>query len=337
MSHLLNLHFLSLLTTAAARSGSDLRAVLASLELGIHTDEGKAPILPLSVLVALFEQLEARATTGRFLFAYTDIYNFDTIPALSAFLASAQSLRQLKPVLDWVPVLVHPDLVFEINDHGDAMSLRPRVTANDPRLVDHPLLIEMMMAIVMRMGHQIADSRGYITQIRFKHRPLCNPSAYEAYFQCRIDFQASDNAMVADSHLLDGALPGSLPLAHSRAEASIRQYVLGDGIAPPLVMQAEMQLRQHRALLGEGLDGLAHALHIQPRTLQRALKKAGSSYSQLLAQVRKDMATAMLRDSDLDIDSIALKLGFNERRSFTLAFRQWQGITPTAYRIKFTQ
>lgn len=40
----------------------------------------------------------------------------------------------------------------------------------------------------------------------------------------------------------------------------------------------------------------------------------------------------MLRDSALDIDSIGMKLGFSERRSFTRAFRAWQGGAPSAYR-----
>ncbi|MEO6698487.1 MAG: helix-turn-helix transcriptional regulator, partial [Paraperlucidibaca sp.] len=109
-------------------------------------------------------------------------------------------------------------------------------------------------------------------------------------------------------------------------------HLLGDGLSPPLAMQAEMLLRQRIALLSEGLEGLAKYLHLHPRALQRELSKAGTSYSALVAHIRHDQASAMLRDTVLDIDSIALKLGFSERRSFTLAFRQWQGCTPSDYR-----
>ena len=45
----------------------------------------------------------------------------------------------------------------------------------------------------------------------------------------------------------------------------------------------------------------------------------------------------MLRDMNLDIESIALKLGFNERRSFTLAFKHWQGMSPSQYRQHIKQ
>jgi AraC-like DNA-binding protein len=40
----------------------------------------------------------------------------------------------------------------------------------------------------------------------------------------------------------------------------------------------------------------------------------------------------MLRGGELDIESIGIKLGYVERRSFTHAFQKWQGQTQSAYR-----
>ena len=71
---------------------------------------------------------------------------------------------------------------------------------------------------------------------------------------------------------------------------------------------------------------------MHPRTLQRRLRERGLRYSELLARTRHDLACQMLRETELDIDSVGFKLGFKERRSFTQAFGQWQGQTPTNYR-----
>jgi AraC-like DNA-binding protein len=185
---------------------------------------------------------------------------------------------------------------------------------------------------VVRIIHQVAPDVRNINRIDLKHAAQCEPSVYQAYFHCPVNFQAERNTMYGDNQLLDGVLPGSLPQAHTSAEATIRRHLLGDGLSPPLAMQAAMLLRQRIALLSEGLEGLAKHLHLHPRALQRELSKAGTSYSALVAHIRHDQASAMLRDTVLDIDSIALKLGFSERRSFTLAFRQWQGCTPSDYR-----
>ena len=332
MKHYIGLEFLSILTTASARSGSNLNAVLTSLALGIHTQEGRPIPLPLPLLTSLFEQLDARANRGRFIFALADSFNFDAMPAVSAFLASAHSLRQLNSLLEWVPVLVHPNLRFDIEDHGSAISLHPRVDSEDLRLIDHPLLVELMMAIVAHISAQVAPNMPGARAVTFKHAPAADPALYEAYFKCPVGFHGDANTMIGDNQLLDGILPGSLPQAHKSAEETIRQHLLGDGLAPPLTMQIDYLFRQRLSLFSEGLAGLAKAMNMHPRTLQRQLRHVGSSYSMLLRRLRHEHAADMLRDPSLDIDSIALKLGFTERRSFTLAFRQWQGCSPREYR-----
>ena len=331
-THELGLPFLSMLTLAAARCGSDLKAVLASLQLGLHTREGRPPVLPLSVLAALVEQLEARATQGRFVFALADVFNFDNQPAVAAFFTSARDLRQLQRLLEWVPALVHPALRFEISDQAPEAWLYPRVVSAEARLVDHPLLVELLTAAVVHMTRLVAPHVAVTQSVAFRHGPYGDPAEYERYFGRPVAFHAPRNALHGDARWLDSPLPGSLPQAHARAEEAIHRQVLGDGLAPSLLVQAEQLLSQRTALFSEGLGGLAAALRMHPRTLQRRLLAAGSSYAALVTRLRHRQACAMLRDTELDIDSIALKLGFSERRSFTLAFRQWQGRTPSDYR-----
>jgi len=332
MAQVLGLHFLSLLTTAAARTGSDLKVALASLALGVHTGEGRPPFLPLSVLAALVEQLEARARHGRFVFALADVFNFDNFPAVAAFLASAGNLRQAHQLLAWVPELVHPALRFEVVEQARETCLCPQVVADVPRLRDHPLLTELMTAAAVHLGRLMAPGLPVVRGVEFRHAPLAEVAVYEAWFACPVRFHADRNALLGDSRLIDGPLPGSLPQAHASAEEAIRVHLLGDGLAPPLAVQAEALLRQRPVLLGEGVEALAALLRLHPRALQRRLREAGTSYSALVARLRHEQACAMLRDDALDIESIALKLGFSERRSFTLAFRQWQGCAPSDYR-----
>lgn len=332
MGRVIGLHFLSLLTTAAARTGSDLKAVLAALDLGVHTREGRPPLLPLTLLAALMEQLESRATRGRFVFALAEVFNFDGQPAVAAFLTSARNLRQLHRLLEWVPELVHPDLRFEIRDQAPEAWLHPAVTSAEPRLADHPLLIELMTAVAVHIGRLVAPQLAVVRQVEFRHGPLADPAHYEAWFGCPVTFHAARNTLRGDSHLLDGALPGSLPQANASAEETIRVHILGDGVAPSLAAEAERLLRQRPALFSEGLAGLAAALRLHPRTLQRRLREAGQDYAGLVARLRHELACEMLREGTLDIDSIGIKLGFSERRSFTRAFSQWQGMPPSAYR-----
>jgi len=332
MAQTIDLHFLSLLSAASVRTGADLRYVMSSLGLSLNTQAERSPPLPLGVLASLVEQLEARSTRGRFVFALADVFNFDGLPAVSAYLNSANSLRQLNQFLQWVPSIVHPNLRFQIDDNGAMAWLHPVVESADDRLCDHPLLIELMSAVVVHIGRVLSPGLEPVRQIDFCHAPLVARQDYEDYFGCPVHFHCSDNTLYGEGRLLDGQLPGSLPEANAFAEQTIQISLLGDGVAPPLQIQVETLLRRRLSLFGDGLPALAAALQLKPRTLQRRFRDHGICYKQLIARLRHELACEMLRNTSLDIDSIALKLGYAERRSFSYAFRCWQGQSPSMYR-----
>ena len=71
------------------------------------------------------------------------------------------------------------------------------------------------------------------------------------------------------------------------------------------------------------------------RTLQRRLDEEGVTYSQLLEDLRHDLAIYLLRDRDRQVSEISQELGYREPAIFTRAFRRWTGVTPSQYRRDF--
>ena len=69
-----------------------------------------------------------------------------------------------------------------------------------------------------------------------------------------------------------------------------------------------------------------------PRTLQRRLEAVGTTYQELLDDVRRQSARRLLSNTDLDAGEVAFLLGFEELNSFTRAFHTWEGTTPTRWR-----
>ena len=67
-------------------------------------------------------------------------------------------------------------------------------------------------------------------------------------------------------------------------------------------------------------------------TLQRHLQQAGTSYQEILDQLRRELAEHYLQHSELPIQDIAAYLGFSYTRSFHRSFKQWTGCTPGQYR-----
>ncbi len=81
-------------------------------------------------------------------------------------------------------------------------------------------------------------------------------------------------------------------------------------------------------------DDLAATLHISSPTLRRKLKDEGTSYQKIKDSVRCDIAIEKISVQQMAVNDVAQLLGFAEPRSFTRAFKQWTGVTPSVYRRK---
>ncbi len=79
-------------------------------------------------------------------------------------------------------------------------------------------------------------------------------------------------------------------------------------------------------------DDLAITVHMSPPTLRRKLKEEGSSYQKIKDAIRCDIAIEKISIQQMAVSDVAELLGFAESRSFTRAFKQWTGVTPSAYR-----
>ncbi len=81
-----------------------------------------------------------------------------------------------------------------------------------------------------------------------------------------------------------------------------------------------------------GLEQVAQALGMHPRTLQRRLSALGQDYSDLLSQIRFEKTLRLMADPDRRVFDIALELGFQDASNFSRSFRHWTGVTPTQFR-----
>jgi AraC-like DNA-binding protein len=143
------------------------------------------------------------------------------------------------------------------------------------------------------------------------------------------------------------------PMASMRFPVSWLAQSLPDGAAASAQLarklcEQEMALIQPvsslaarvRAELAKGLndsrypsrDEMAARLHMSASTLKRRLQSEGFSFSALLDEARHRDAATLLDGTALRIEDIAERLGFQNTANFTRAFKQWAGITPSAWR-----
>lgn len=68
------------------------------------------------------------------------------------------------------------------------------------------------------------------------------------------------------------------------------------------------------------------------RTLQRKLKDEGTTFSETIDGVRRELAEAYIRDQNLTLTEISFLLGFGDTSSFSRAYKRWTGQPPSAQR-----
>lgn len=80
------------------------------------------------------------------------------------------------------------------------------------------------------------------------------------------------------------------------------------------------------------LEAVAARLFLSDRSLKRKLQSADTSFQKLLNEALQREAERLMLNPDLDLQQIAVKLGYQDPESFTRAFRRWTGAVPSAHR-----
>jgi AraC-like DNA-binding protein len=111
-----------------------------------------------------------------------------------------------------------------------------------------------------------------------------------------------------------------LALAHRRDDLSQLRTKVENAISS--------LLPHGRVLVGD----IAHTLGMSRRTLERKLSEEGLNFTEVIQQLRRDLAVRYLNERNLHVSKIAWLLGFREVSSFTHAFKRWTGKTPSQMR-----
>lgn len=93
------------------------------------------------------------------------------------------------------------------------------------------------------------------------------------------------------------------------------------------------------AYLPDGSPGIEQAARLagtSVRTLQRQLAGQGVTYSELLDDLRHDLALYLMRDPERTLSEISQEIGYREPAIFTRAFHRWTGLAPRDYRRTLT-
>lgn len=308
--------------------GLDVPAVLAQAGLSLSLMSEARPVVTTEQFFAFWHAVETvcrdpslglRLGDG----TRTEVYDMVTAAALHA-----GTLGDALDTLARYKRLTCPeDVVVELSQDEAAVSMRWMLAeGHTPRL-----LVDAMFASNFALAERGTGRTLHLKRIELTRRPS-EGSLLQPHFRCELRFNAPQDRLI-----------------YQRSDLALPFVTQDDGHLARLLPVLEGALREQTAatplrdkvwnVLARGMRGgqlrmaqVAQALHLSTRTLQRRLGEAGTSYQQVLDQVRHHVARRLLDATDLDVGEIAFLLGFEELNSFHRAFRHWEGATPARRR-----
>jgi AraC-like DNA-binding protein len=201
--------------------------------------------------------------------------------------------------------------------------------AIDGRL--YRFIVELQFGIVTSLHRDVMGSSFNPGLLQVTFDPSRPKAQYERDFGCPVAFQQPANRLVFDATWLDG----NPELGNEVTYASV--LALCEELHVGLQLRIGVAGKVRGFLLAKlgrpmSLQDVAAHLDIPERTLRRKLRDEGTSFREILDQLRAEVAIKYLRDTQMTVDDIACALGFSETANFRHAFHRWKRASPREFR-----
>jgi AraC-like DNA-binding protein len=186
-------------------------------------------------------------------------------------------------------------------------------------------VVERDVAAVVQVHREIfpGADRVPLREIRLEARRPGSTGVYSDYFGVPIEFGCGRSEVVLDAGYLDEVPPMANTLTAqllvAQCERIRAERLHHTGVAA--------QVRAHlldRTSLDLTLEEVAMQLHYAPRTLRRHLEHEGTTFRELLEEVRRGVAESLLRERSVPRHEIARRLGYQDWSSVVRARRRWK-------------
>lgn len=254
----------------------------------------------------------------------------DDLPAGALGLASYTTMTQpslagaLHALSDTYLERMVPGMKLRLLPDPDdgAIDLKLVPAETDPLI---PLLEEIVIAILHEHLGLLAR-RPTVRSVAFRRPPPSDPAPWQARFGVMPSFASAATVLRLEATDLAIELRTASPEVQSVASTADAR------------LDARLRSAIRSSLATDfTIESVAASLDLSERTLQRRLQDSGTSWRELVAQIRIDVARDMLEHGDATIAEIASAVGFARPASFSRAFTDAVGESPATFRKRLAR
>ncbi len=221
--------------------------------------------------------------------------------------------------------LIEGDVSLRLNKIKVALVTPPQA----PKMSRH--CFEATISSSVRMMRTLTGEEINPLKVTFSYPEPESTSEYERVFHCPVLFDQKETGFTIGIDVLHKPILYANPELLEHFECYAQEYLA------EMDRQDEHTRAVTKIILSrlddEGLTikKVAKEMAVSVRTLQYRLKGEGVVFTDLLKDVRVNLAKKYLCQ-DYTVEEITYLLGFSEPSVFRKAFKKWSGVTPSEYR-----
>jgi AraC-like DNA-binding protein len=246
-------------------------------------------------------------------------------------LVCSPTIREVFQVAVKYHRLATPLLSLSWREEGDYASwilpMNPAITHPDSLM---RFLIEQQLTQLCTHSRALADDCVPV-RASLPYSAPAHTHLYRRYLGCQVRFNQPITELAYPRSILS-AKPRMAHRLTSKILQETCDRILGEVKTSTGVAGEVYQIIASTPGHSPSMESVARQLATTERTLNRKLHAEGTSFTQILDDVRCNLAKEYLRSTKLSTDDISELVGFSEAANFRHAFRRWTGSTPARFR-----
>lgn len=189
--------------------------------------------------------------------------------------------------------------------------------------------IQMSVALTWSLCCNLSQNLWHPTAIYFSFAQPENAIFYKRFFKTPVRFNAEFDGVVFHAKDLAIKLPEPDTYLHQEVQNQLSKLDMSTG---DFALEVKKVIQKNLDFGICSIDATVKFFPFEKRSLQTKLEQQGTSYQQLLDDIRFKKAEYHLAQSDLSVAQLAELLCYRSASVFSTAFRKKYAVSPRAWR-----
>jgi AraC-like DNA-binding protein len=194
---------------------------------------------------------------------------------------------------------------------------------------------ELAIAITLKSLRVITGRDVHPKTVSLVHVRSSDFQEFQRFCGCPVEFGGSTDELVFSNETLATPLITEdlrlLDVLRPICDEAAKQRETAEGSLRALVENEAQKLLPHG---GAQRHIIARKLAMSTRTLARRLASQGTSFEEVVDELRQSLALQYMKTPGMSLSQVAWLLGYEGATSFNHAFKRWTGRSPSAARVE---